>query len=181
MNTCEACGASYAVNPNIAGHYMPSRWCPSCRPAAQKREARRVAREWYWAHREQAAAYQREHGRATGYAAQRAWNSTTCTRCGAIHLTSLKKPDRTSYLCGKCKAEARMVAWTCRVCDGTFRDPRAYIFCDDCYGLFTRIGAKVGLSRERIRQLANQHKARYGVTLKVGAEMVLRQRQAVAS
>lgn len=179
---CEDCGQSYEVRPNAAGQFMPSRWCPACRPAAYRRKNRESMRERYWSDREKWRERHRAYNRATGYKYQSAYAHVTCTRCGAAHLRGdLNLTTRKSYVCGKCKADANRLLWSCRVCESTFRDRIPRTFCSDCIGLFARIAKEVGLSRERIRQLAHQNKARYRVSLKAGAEMALRQRQAVAS
>lgn len=179
--TCENCGEEYVTRSNAFG--ARSRWCPSCRPEMYRRQNVAYMRHRYAtdsAYRQRLADWQRAY--------QKEYYATTCTRCGVVRRRSnhLTKAQRATYICGRCKAEARLVRLRCWFCEFTFKHkpwglPKHNPRCPDCLGLLAEAARDLGITRERVRQLVEKKARQIGITRRQALDRVLAERkQAVA-
>lgn len=113
-------------------------------------------RKFYNNHREEYREYQRE------------WHTLTCYMCGSkrIDSSATAEKKRSPFLCGKCKAKIRRTASSkeptpCLYCGNLTQyyvgsNPEGCEICNDRRITLQTVGDKVGVTRERVRQIAEK-------------------------
>ena len=154
--TCEECEESYLARSTIG-----VRWCPSCRAVGQKKaNNERMKARWLLLplERRQAMA-KKQNNSPKALRARQIYRILDCSGCGERKHYGVRLADRPTYLCGACKRRGKLLTRACRFCGlPVTRKPsqfRSQMSCASCIGAYTRVAKVIGLSRERVRQLAN--------------------------